>query len=277
MNWSQAKTILIVFFICTNLFLLSTIIISLGRTTIVSEDLIDYTVNILSNNRIDIDPRIIPKRLSPIPYEKGKNAIESYDSFVKNFIGDDFTFTEDKTYSNNVGNISFYGDKFTFTPTSPALSDVTKKLNSNNAGIIGVNVLNKYGIYDNYMVTDQYSYSDGTAFVTISKKKDNLLFFNSHIDITMSRDGVLSISGSWFYDDNSPNKKITLKNITGVLIEYISLANRPNTAEEIVSLDLGYSTLEEGIYHKELSLTPCWKISLKDGSSYILNAIEISD
>ena len=50
MNWSRVKTILILFFLCTNLFLASVIVMSGNRVHTISDEIIHSTGEILKNN-----------------------------------------------------------------------------------------------------------------------------------------------------------------------------------------------------------------------------------
>jgi len=276
MNWNKAKTILIIFFICTNLFLLATILISADRTSIVTDDIVSSTTLILKNNQIEIDPEIIPRKTYATSLLEAENWIGDYAEFAKKFIGENAILSENSVYTSELGSVSFSGDKFEFIPASPVFSDVTKNLSDTNYDRIASGILKKYDFSDSNLLYEN-KITDENFTVTVTKQKDSLYFFNSELEIVLAKDGVRKISGSWFFEKNQLKEKVTLKNITGVLIDYISVANRPTTPEKIVAIDLGYSILEEGIHHKFSVLTPCWRITLDNGAEYILNGAETTE
>lgn len=272
MNWNRAKTILIIFFICTNLFLLTTILLSASKTSIVTDDIIASTTMILKNNRIEIDPKIIPRRTQPAAMAEAENLIDNYENFSKRFVGDDAAVLEQNVYEGSKGKIFFSGDRFSFAAKEPQFSDLTKNLNESNIKQAAANILKNYGIEDSAL---EFEISgDGEYEVIVTKQKNDLQIFSSRLKLTMSQKGLTKVSGSWFFDKGTLKNKYTLKSVTGVLIDYISVANRPTTDEKITAVTLGYYVPDEGILHKDTLLVPCWKITLEDGGEYILNAVE---
>lgn len=273
MNWSKAKNILIIFFLCTDLFLLSIMLLSTQRTSVVTDDIIDYTITILNNNRIYIDPNIIPRRTNRLPMAEAYNIISDYESFAKLLAGDDAAMTGTDLYSGSNGTVSYVGDKFDFTTKGELFSDITAGLNQSNAPQIALDILKNYNFDDNGLLFDTTE-NNGRYTVTVTKEDDGLYYFNCALELVMTSDGLEKISGSWFYETGTRGERIDLKSVAGVLIDYISLANRPAEEEYIAALDLGYSVLEEDIYHRQAMFTPCWRITLDNGSEYVLNAAE---
>lgn len=273
MNWSKAKTILIIFFICTNLFLLTTILMSVSKTSIVTDDIIDSTIMILKNNRIEIDPEIIPRRTQPAAMIRAENFITSYEEFAKKFVGEDLNMLETNVYEGSRGKIFFSGDRFSFDASKEEFSELTEKLNESNARQVVLDVLKAYGFEDSTLLTD-VSGDESEYVVTVTKQKNEMPLFSSKLKVVMNKKGVKRVSGSWFFEKGALKNKYTLKSVSGVLIDYISVANRPTTEEKITSVTLGYYIPDEGILHKDALLVPCWKIALDDGGEYILNALE---
>ena len=273
MNWPRAKTILIIFFLCTNLFLLLTITMSAGRTSIVTDDIIASTIAILKNNRIYIDSETIPRKTHSIPMMRAKNFISDYETFAKAFAGEDAALTESNTYSGSRGTVRYEGDYFEFIASETLFSEETKRLSSASAPQIAADIMKKLGFSDSSAVCS-VSVDNGKTTAKFTRKKDNLCYFNSEITLVMTNSGVENVYGTWFFDESALPDKVAMKSVTGVLIDYISLANRPTVDEKITSLDLGYAILEDGIYHKEAIMTPCWRITLENGETYVLNAAD---
>ena len=273
MNWSKAKTILIIFFICTNLFLLLTITMSAGRTSIVTDDIAASTIAILKNNRIYIDSETIPRKTHSIPMMKVKNFVSEYETFAKTFAGENAVLTDNNAYSGSRGTIRFEGDYFEFVAAEGTFSEETKRLSAASAVQVANDIMKKLGFSDSNAVCSVSVDNDKTT-AKFTRKKDSLCYFNSDITLVMTSSGLEKIYGTWFLDESALPDKVVMKSVTGVLIDYISLTNRPTVDEKITSLDLGYAILEDGIYHKEAVMTPCWRITLDNGETYVLNAAD---
>ncbi len=278
MNWNKAKTILIIFFICTNLFLLASILISADRTTIITDDIIASTKMILNNNRIEIDPEIIPRKTHSLSMIESENWILDYSEFSKKFVGEDSVAVENNCYIGEHGTISFVADSFSFSPSSSEEIKGVENLSSSNAEKIALEILKKYDFSSSnlFFEIDNSKDSDKEKSIIITKKKDNIHYFDSKIEITFLNNCLFNISGKWAFEKKELKENFALKNVTSVLIDYISLVNRPTTDEKIISIDLGYSILEEGIHHKKFLPHPCWRITLDNGAEYILNAVDAS-
>lgn len=275
MNWSRAKTILIIFFICTNLFLFSVILISADRTSIVTDDIVSSTVSILKNNKVEIDPEIIPRKTSSVDMIEFENWISDYFEFAKKFVGEDAKKQTENTYVGANGKISFSGDEFTY---HPATSIDTKTIIIKNHQVpeekIALSVLEHFGFSDENLVIFKTE-NQNQKKITITKEKGTLSFYDCKIDMFISEEKIYKISGSWFFEGENLKEKFTVKNVTGVLIDYLSLTHRPKTEEKIVLIKLGYSSLEKGVYHKQIVAPPCWRFILSNGEEYTLHSSEI--
>lgn len=272
MNWHKTKTILIIFLICTNMFLLSTIITSMLSGTIITDDIVNSVVSVLKNNRIEIDPQIIPRKVGIAAILQVENVIETYEAFSERFLGDNITHFEKNIYKNEKGEINFYGDRFKFVPSTPLFGEEISKLNEENTKNIASAILEEYSLSEDNQLAELKT-GETENILSITKDTDAKQF-NSNINIAFTDEGVQRIEGSWFRNVGTQKEKLDLKNVTGVLIDYISLVNRPTTDEKIISLEFGYSILEDGIHHKEAYLSPCWKIKIEGGNEYILSAVE---
>ncbi len=270
MNWSRAKNILIIFFLCVNIFLLLTITMSTRKTTIITDDIIASTVAILKNNEIEIDNKIIPQKNQPLPLLEAKNIITDYKEFSEKLLKGEAIKGNNDTYSNQSGAVSFSGNRFFYTPSSPACSDITKKIVMDNARQIGKQLLKEYGLdLSNTEFTSSMENSKYT--ISVSKKKNSEPHFSSRITMTVSPSGLEKMSGIWFEGEKAIGEKELIKSMSGVLIDYISKA--PKASHKIDSIQLGYYLPDEVTYKKVVTLIPCWQINSTKGS-YLMDAIE---
>lgn len=272
MNWYKAKTILIVFFIIMNSVLLGNLIYSADKATVITPEIIDATINILENNNIKIDKSIIPIKTYDIPYAEVRNIIQDYDLFVGKFFNEYIKSEDNMTYQNENQTILFYGDKFSYSLKNPDASFETTSLSDSNAIEIAKKICEFYDFDISHALTS-ISLSDDMFYVTVVNTINKKPIFDSTLVITLCKDGLVSINGSWFEENDSQliKTKLSLKSVTGVLVDFILEPNRPEYTNEITNLQLGYSTYEAETFHKTIALIPTWQISLNDGSTYYLD------
>lgn len=273
MNWSKAKSILIIFFLLMNMILVFNIISSANKATAITPEILNSTVEVLKKNDILIDKNIIPEKITELPYIEGNNIITSNKDFAEKFFPAGYE-TVENVYMGNNAKLTIVGDKFTFTADTPLLSEITETVTADTAKKVAALILEKYSLnLGKYKCTVN---EVGKNFEVIFKKviKSNSVF-DSEIKMILSKNGIIEISGSWFNESNANklfSKKISLNSITGVLVEFILNEQRPKDNIQIVELNLGYITGDETIYHKSVVLTPVWEIVLSDNSSYYVDA-----
>ena len=257
MNWYRAKTVLIILFILTNIFLFYNIVFSGKNNFYISDDIIKYTVSVLENNGITINSEIIPRKKFSAHQFEADNIIESYDEFAKNVLGEDCVKISDILYESAAGTVEYNGDKFTITANS---ENITENFADEKDA---VSFLKNFGIH----ISD-FEYNQGT----FEKKVDNLCVFNSELSVIQSENGTV-ISGVWFEKNSkSISSSNEMKPITSVLIDFISDENRPQGNIEITGLEWGYMVYDTENYHKSIVPVPVWKITLADGSYVYMDA-----
>lgn len=269
MNWSRVKTILIILFLCTDIFLLAIYMTSRYSATTISKEMIENTVAALKNNNITINPDIIPRKNQHMAYAEAENAISDYESFAKKLLGDELK-PIDYGYSSDYGTVTFYGDRFNYkkNPVSFVLTDSITIDNEQTAKDVASTDLKQLG------------FNVSKANISASEKEDNfkvvfkntaneLPIFNSCVTVELSRYGVTSISGIWFNQNSNTGDDTELKKVTSALIEFIP--QLPDGGE-IVKLQMGYNIFDKESFHKSATLIPVWHITCKDGKTYLLDA-----
>lgn len=275
MNWSKAKTILIIFFCIVNILLLINIIYSANRSYTLSSEVIDSTVKVLENNQIKIEKQQIPNRTYDMAYAEVTNVISDYAAFAEKMMGGCIQQSE-KEYTFEQQKVTFWADSFVYKTESPIYAEELGNINAANAAEKAEMVLKKYGF--DMKQSSSTVRQDGehyiVEFVKIINQKP---VFDSCLTVEMSAQGLHKIKGAWFEQIQSSrwNDKITLKSVTGVLVDFISNPNRPQKQTTITDLRLGYSTYENDTYHKTIVLIPVWQITLEDGSTYCMDTRQI--
>lgn len=270
MNWSRAKTVLIILFLCTDIFLLATYFTSKYSSSVISDDVVESTISVLAKNGIMVETSVIPKKIPDIPYTEAENVITDYESFAKTFLGDSLWPIE-FGYESKRGKITFYGDRFNFVANTEiyALADIMTIPDEKAAKEYVVTDLGKLG-FDLKNAKISVAKSENGFSVSLNNNANSLPVFNSEVQVTISNHIITSISGIWFNETLSQDGNSSgLKSITSALIDFIPQAPQ-NT--KITKLELGYNIFDKESYHKSATLIPVWKVTCQDGATYLLDA-----
>lgn len=267
MNWSKAKTILIIFFLFVDIFLAANVFP--GNTAkIANEETVNSTVEVLKDRGIIISPETAVQKKKNYKYIEANNAIESYDEFAKKTVGNAAKCTDGNSYEGGGGKISFNGDAFVFIPretaenggigTASEAQSIAKKALTNLLPSLEKAEISSEIIPDGYRVT-------------FTNNADGMTFFNSRVSVDVCMKKVKTVSGSWFYKTEATGKDNSVKSITSALIECIPLLSSDKNTE-ITSIDLGYTLFEENTYHKSAVLIPVWQMTAADGRQIYIDA-----
>lgn len=273
MNWSRAKTILIIFFIVINMILLGTIIHTTNKSDAVSTEVLDATVEILNSNKILIKKELIPTKHVQIPYVEVNNIVGDYNEFAKKMLmSETLQKGEQNTYYANEQIITFTADNFQFTTKTPLNSDILLNINDTNIEEKTKLILKRYGF--NYKdIKVNWLYAENKYIITVMQTINGSLIFDSSLKIECSKDGLYSIYGTWFEKNTKySNVDVKLKSVTSILIDFIAKKTNTEDIIQIMSLEQGYSVYENETYHKTLMLIPVWQITLEDGTTHMIDA-----
>lgn len=269
MNWGRVKTILIILFLCTDIFLLATYLTSKYASSTISPEVIESTVKVLKNNGITVDASIIPQKIPGVMHAEAENVVSDYEEFAKKVLGTDFSPVE-FGYESLAGKLTFFGDRFNFVknPALDAITDTIPVTDAKMAKDITISSLQQLGFcLDNADITTKDT--DKGYTVTLKNRANSLTIFNSQVVIELSKSGITSVSGIWFNEIESPNSNNNIKSITSALIDFIPDVKTP---AEITEIELGYNIFDKASYHKSATLIPVWKVTTKDGNTYLLDA-----
>ena len=261
MNWYTAKTILIVCFLMTNVFLLVNILTAAGKAAAIPEEIIDSTVQILAGKQITIDKTRIPRKNVSMPSPEVQNIITDYEAFAAKLLGDGLAEETPGVFSNEAGRVQFEGDRFLFAPSSPSYLDTSIKPDARA-------LLEQLGID----VSDASMHlSDDGKTAVFSQEIAGYPLFGCSITVLFNDHGLETIEGCWFVETDKPlfRQKNTVKNAPSALIDFSSAASRPQHALTVSALTLGYAVDGDG-YHATAALSPIWCIETEaDGPFYI--------
>ena len=267
MSWGRIKTILIILFLFTDIFLASGIFIANRKEAVLSPEVADAAVRLLEARGISVDKAIIPSKILSAPILQANNAVTDYAEFAKLLLGDGFT-SADSTYSSDTGRLTFSGDKFVYESLiSPAGSEAGTQIEVQRAVFSRLKLLG-FDVSDAKILSA--SVKDGVYSLKIRDYFEKLPVFSSELEITATKNDIISISGCWFNRSDSGQYN-SLKSAATVLVDF-SAAYAGATPARITEVASGYSVFESELYHKSASLIPVSKITLDNGGEYLMDA-----
>ncbi len=262
MNWYKAKTILIFFFLSTNIFLLVNILNATNKATVISDEVVSSAVEIMAQNGISIDPGIIPRRNKAVTAVTAENIIQDYTSFAEKILGGPVQKNTDGKYAGPAGQLMLKGDTFAFTA-------VENRAQKNTAPIKAASSFLKELGFD--LSHTQRTVNGST--VEYRKSFAGLPFLNGYITLKVENGAVVSADGCWFQEQKRSlfSEKNTLKNITSILVDY---AAQGGSASAVTDLEFGYALPKSSAYHKNAELVPTWVITTDQGDRIFMDARE---
>lgn len=275
MNWSRTKTWLILLFVGINLFLLCTLAKENIAQSTISEQMVTDTVAVLARNGISVDAQLIPRKMPSLSAVEVLNTVTDQKAFAKALLGGTpMHDAETNQYMRSTSILLIDGDTIKYMNLKPSQNDVYTDTQS---AIDYAKAFFEKAGYDmsKARVAVEKQHNSETELV-FTQRLDSYPLLDSQLRITVTRQGVSEASGCWFYmsDDQSGGSgaRGRVKEITSVLIDFISDAYRAGSSTEITDITLGYTTGEKSNYHKSVSAMPSWRITTSDGREYYYDA-----
>lgn len=266
MNWSKAKTILILFLLMTSILLSAMLYSSEINSNHIEPQTVSYAVNLLNEKGVSVSPELIPTELSSVPVFEAENVVSDYYEFARQVFPDCYQVS-DVSFSSNNGTIEFNGDNFFISYSSGV--DTDKKLKSPSEKAKAY--LTTIGIDISGAEIDTSNDSQGLFTVNFTNVLEDKLFFDSKISVTLKGEKITSINGTWFTKTESLSSNAPLDSAPGLLVKF-SAENKEFSNLEISHIELGYAVNEQGVFHKQSSILPVYQIITTDGRQFYIDA-----
>lgn len=270
MDWYRAKSIMIVFLICTNLFLGGYLVLDSRRTDSIDNDVRNAILLLLDEKGISIDAGLLAENGGTPEYAEAENIIGDYEEFAAQLLGSGYTAGADSTYIGRDGaSVTFDGDNFTYYGKAAAPEgglDDAYALNTAEEFMAAAGI----DAPDGLTAADT---ADGRKSVTAVSTADGLDIFNSQLSVTVGSDGSICAAGRWYTEttaENGSEGRLSTVDIYTALARFTSDFDVENT--EIVSARQGYTVADDNVYHETAVLTPVWCIELADGRSCYIDS-----
>ena len=275
MNWYKAKTILIIFLVVVNIAFFTYIIYDSFQSKKTESTVFNTVIELLDKNNISIDNTVIEKTDLPQSAKSvyAENIISSYDDFAKLLLGENVTKTNEGVYTSESGNatLTFDGDKFEAV-VKPGY--MLMQSDSNTEPIkTAKKFLTAVGI-DISDVKYDITGENGQTIINFYQQANKYPVFGAGITIITDNGTITSAKGCWFVPKNKNHQNNELKNISGVLIDYMNIRQPLSEQCTITDISFGYAMHETDQYHNEIILTPSWQITDNTGKKELLDARE---
>lgn len=269
MNSGRIKTILIILFLFTDIFLALSIFTAKKEETLISPDVMDAAVQILRGHNILLDKSVIPSKIPHTSVLQADNVISDYESFAKSILGDGFSSRGNGTFFSKNAELTLSGDSFYFK--SPKNFNTSQAYTISEAQKSVFSYLKELGFNVTNAKVVSSSAKGGICYMKIQGFAEDLPVYSSEIDVSASKNGIISISGSWFNPRDNIGQDSALKSITGILVDFASSYDGAKQ-NSVKSMEFGYSVFDSATYHKSASLIPVTKIVLSDGNEYFMDS-----
>ena len=274
MSWGRIKTILIILFLFTDIFLAVSIFTAEKKESEISPEVYESAIAILKSNNITLGNSAVLPKVSSAPVLQTDNAVTDYDTFAHMLLGDDCVLISSEEYSSEKGKLTFSGDRFSFNAYQNA--ENPESLTQKKAQKKAFSLLKSLGFNMSDAKVISASEKGGIWTFLIRDFSGSNPVFSSEIEITFADNEIISLVGSWFNKKDTREQDGSIKSITGVLIEFATNCSYTVPAT-ITSVEFGYSILDAESYHKSASLIPVDKVTLTDQKEYLIDVRSISE
>ena len=189
MNWGRIKTILIILFLVTDIFLALIIFNSELKETKVSPEIADAACEILEKHNISIDRALIPSDIPSAPVLQADNAITDYYDFAEKLLGSGFTVSQN-TYSTEDKTLSYSGDTFTFNCKKKP--DITGNIRQSELRKATFSQLKELGFDMSDAKAVSVSSANGIYTMKIRDYYRKMPVFSSELTVAATNDQIIS-------------------------------------------------------------------------------------
>lgn len=253
MNFSRAKSYLIVVFVIVNLFLIYHLV-SMTKSDTISADTVENTISILKNKDIRVNKELIKTTPDNLFYLNLKNPLADRESFINSLEGK-VTITE---------------KGFEFIPENKNLK-FKFLLPSYDAAKQALSHLKDCGLSAKYLeCTGTLDMGEGVYKANFIQSFEGYDIYNTSIDIFYKEGQVISASGVYYDIDSFSSPEESIKTQTEILIRFSGDIQEKCTVKSIES---GYFTETFENEYSMISALPCFKITTDNGNKYYYDAV----
>lgn len=190
-------------------------------------------------------------------------------SLSKQYLGNHAVRYDDSTYRSGLGTLTFKNYHMVYTPSYPLYAKDTADITMSNAGTVAGRLCAEYGI----PFSDAQIGVSGTKdkiSVSVMYRIDSLPVFNNALVLELSKNGLHSISGTYYKATNIRENVRYAKNMKTALLEFANECTYKTRETVITDIQLGY--LMNSTEVPSTAASPVWRIIVDDTAIYYVNA-----
>lgn len=278
MNWSRAKTILIILFLVLDIFLLVTLLQTRAVSMKISDEIIQKTAQVLNEHNILIKPEQIPKErvinrtvIMNNFFEEPTDKAEKMLSLPYELVQEDEGKHEYR-FESNEATIYIKGTNFTYR-TKKEIHNIENNHNRiyKESSEKLAEMLIKMGFEKNTFALEKITMTDGIYTCEVVPLYKGVKIHGVRMNLTATREDVISLSGNWFIATGTEEfAEENLVDITTVLLDL--MYDPVFSGMQISQIEYGYLALEEYLSSREMAVIPVYLITDSFHTSYYIDA-----
>ncbi len=271
MNWSKAKTILIVVFLLLNVFLLATY-----HSILKSGSDIDagQLHQVLQTHNITLKQNVfktMPRRLKSVEF---RNLAADKDGCAEIFWKDGYTTVSEGVYQKGTQTLTLQRSILQFTDSAPddqRYQGITLEKTQDRI----LDDLQNLGISKKHIRSTRMSRGEnGEQTFSFQMQYLDYPVFNSSLQVTASERGITGIRGALLtvQDENAIDMEYEILSLQNILLELLSNPEMdPQIPHEVVDVTLGYYVPKNDAVISTEAI-PAYRIQMGSGKGYYYDA-----
>lgn len=279
MDWSKAKTILIVSFLITNILLISVLISGEKHMdSTIKKEFIENAVKILKTKDISIETEI-PKKIPSL-----NSLIVEYENVDISNINSNFFSDEGFINHDNEGLIEiFKGKEFVAIKNEKKLiyeNKDTSEIYTELSKDLSEDIVRKFLTERSYDISDmKLSYikeDDGEHYLMFSKLYKDKYLETAYVNAVVDSRGVKKLERIWLNAKNESENPIYINTAPKAMMNLLSMEEAYGKAVIDISLCYyfdpdGHEYIKDPMEAKQGKTIPAWRIIFDDGHKIIID------
>ncbi len=270
MNWGRAKTILIMLFLCVDIFLAIVLMQTRANVSTLSEETVAATVHVLEKHNISLDASAIPeKRVAnrnvimrnhfDDPVAVAKKMLDEFTVQKADEAKVDYQFESEEAFLK-VSEARFYYSKLKKrepykTGNEPSPDSMAGKV---------LNELSKLGFDKKEMVITNARFENGIYHCYVLPTYDEASIYGIKMQVTADRQELLHIEGSWFSPEGTDRyDSESLLDITSVLTAMVYRDDFRGM--NIKGLEAAFYAGGDYLQSREIEAVPVYVVTTESG------------
>lgn len=287
MDWSKAKSVLIVALIVTNIFLVFSarkVIFGEGHDYANINDFADYAVSFLEERGLEIEVEI-PSSTVFMPTITVEYEFFEHAETAKRFLGSEYEVIDENTFSSGGKTLNIESNKIL------TLFDHTKKSSNRKIDNEEIVEYSKEFLYKHSLKREELSLEEintnevdgaGIVYEVVYKQRHGDFFLgNSYVYVYVNYYGVIEARIKLLrVKDTGEQKKETISAVEAIVKALGEIKAQNTETVSVAQVELGYyfsgrdNRILEWDVIKSGTAVPTWKIMLSNGNVHYIEAVK---